>query len=259
MSESATTSAVNNASDVNADIQALTLQVSALDQSINRSNALFIGASLVAVVAAALVFATQYRVIAKGRKLSAAQNALIAAKDRKLLLDLVEKDSNIAAAGQKAAEAGQKAAEAESAAQSEGLKRAQIEAQLAWRQISADQETKFIAAFSGPLPKNVNVSVASLASDPEGSQYAGEIARLLRKAGLPIGAENSELLAGRLPQGVFLRFHAQGSAADHGAAILQRSFKQAGIDAEGFVDAQIPEDAVEVFIALKPRPKTGAP
>ena len=80
------------------EIQALTLRIAELGQSVDRWNTALIWALLFAAIAAVLVVVATRMAVSKAKKLTDAQEELIRMKDKQLALDLKDKDARISEA-----------------------------------------------------------------------------------------------------------------------------------------------------------------
>ena len=164
------------------------------------------------------------------------------------------------AAGEKAghAQADVDAARIEIARQQTLAAEAQLETQrlkeeMAWRTISDLQKTKFRSGFVGIPPANLRLSVSTISGNPESTQYAIEIADLLRSIGFQVSGVNSAIMPGAIPEGIIVRVRDRVSLAGQAAGLLQMAFRTAGIDTPGQLDPSLADDLIEIFVGIKPR------
>lgn len=151
------------------EIQVLTHRVLTLNQATDWWNGAMIVALIVAALAAIAVVGTTIMALKRARQAGDAQSELIQIKDRQLASDLRDKDVKIAQAGKDAAEANR-------IAETEHLARVQIEARVAWRHLTEDEQ-KEIGATIGRRFSKLGVSLWFSTGDTESSFFAGDIAR----------------------------------------------------------------------------------
>jgi hypothetical protein len=141
-----------------------------------------------------------------------------------------------------------------------------LEAQLAWRTVTPEQE-KAIKEFLSPrlrsktqLPfSGVKIRFVYLTGDAESGVYAEELASALHKAleGIDVNIDDKPMVvmqAGSGPPatGLFIGLHSRTDGTAAAAALLYLALKSAGIDAlaeYGTAD----EMTIEFFVGLKPR------
>ncbi len=142
-------------------IYALTKESERLAQSVDRWNNLYVFAGAVALVLAVVVFIAQWKIISDGRKLSAAQAELIAAKDRELKAALSQHEADIADTNKKVAEANREAAHATEKAANLEVEAASLRLELTRQGARATllkkRETTFIQALKPFAGQKVEV------------------------------------------------------------------------------------------------------
>jgi transposase-like protein len=137
------------------------------------------------------------------------------------------------------------------------LETQRLKEQLAWREISSEQETKFLAAISGSPPPGLKVSMMVVAGDAEGAQYAEDVAKLLRKTGLSVDPPSAAMFVRILPEGVIIKIREQNSLGGTAGLVLQQAFKAAGIDAPGVLVPSMTSESIEILVGIKPHPRAG--
>ncbi len=159
------------------DTHSLIARISELSQSADFWNAWMLGTLVFAFIAAGSVAFTTRMSIVRAKQLAEAQDELISAKDRQLVLDLKDKDSKIA-------EANARAKEADEITERERLARLRIEAELAWRTISPEQSKE----LEKILATNQNsVNIEYLFNDPESQYFSEQLASIFMKAKWKVG------------------------------------------------------------------------
>ncbi len=187
------------------EIQSLTTQSNNLSASIDRWNSSYVWFGGIALLIALFVFTAQFIIIRKSRLLATVQGNLLAAKDRELQIDLRDKDVQIAGlhaeasrhqqlleeaalqishAGADAAHANERAAEANRLAEQERLERTKLEAEIAPRRLSQDQQTAIALIINRYNGRRVRVSSYSM--DAESAVLAKQVVSALNKANLQV-------------------------------------------------------------------------
>jgi len=141
------------------EIQALTVRAERPSKSVDWWNAAMIRTLILAAIAAVAVVVTTRIALARAKQLSNAQSEFSQAKDRDLQRALKGKDEDI---------------------ERERFARVEIEQALAWRRLSADDETVLssqLLHFRGR-----RIAVWYDAGDAEGAAFAWELAGVLNKA-----------------------------------------------------------------------------
>jgi len=135
-----------------------------------------------------------------------------------------------------------------------------LEQQLAWRTITKEQSDKLknsLGGFLAALPARLKIRVAYLAGDPEGGEYADELAGALRTVGAEVLGPTSETILsngpGGPPQGILLQVD---DANTPGAALLQQALKAAGIEAPGQISKG--QGVITLLVGVKPHPTAAA-
>jgi hypothetical protein len=141
------------------EIQSLTLRIQRLGQDVDWWNTAMIVALILAALAAVAVVITTRMALVKAKELTDAQGGLDKAKDRELQQALKAKDEEI---------------------EKERSARVQIEQALAWRSLSAEDESLIssqLLHFRGE-----RIAVWYDAGDAEGAAFAWELAGVLHRA-----------------------------------------------------------------------------
>jgi hypothetical protein len=240
------------------DIQAQFSRIQTLSQGVDWWNAAMIWSLVFAALAALAVVLTTRMVVVRARQLASAQDELVRAKDGQLALDLKAKD-------QKIAEAGEKAAEANRIAEDEKLARVKIEARVAWRRITKQQQEE-IGSSLGHHFSNQGVSVWFNAGDTEGSSFAADIAEALQAAHTLRVYSPASILSlqegGRLTEpikqvetGVILQSTKDERSRSLADAII-RELTVRGFDAARRSDPPFdPSPIPQVWVNVEPRPE----
>lgn len=194
------------------DIQALTIRAQVLSQSVDRWNAGMIWALVFAALAVVAVVATTFVALQRAKELGDTQAELLKAKDAQIASDLAEKDVRISEAGERAAKANdrageaelgaaeaqrgtaiaqvnaaranQQAAEANRSAEQERIERLKLEAQVAPRRLTREQQEDIAKAcihFRGHT-----VAVSSYSLDAEGAILAKQVIASLQASGMQV-------------------------------------------------------------------------
>lgn len=175
------------------EIQFLALRVRDLSHSVDWWNAAMIwGLALAAIAAVFVVIATRV-VVSRTGELSAAQDLLSEAKDRERDVKIAEAQRGIAEANDRAGAASERAsraderaatnekqaAELRKRAEDEAIRRAELEAKVAWRTLDETEQKDFADRLKA-LPKQL-VECAYLANDMEAFSFASDLASAFRK------------------------------------------------------------------------------
>jgi len=159
------------------EIHDLEERVRALGQLADFWNNKMVLALFLAAVAAIFVVWTTVMALRRTGEKDDAQSELIRVKDRQLAIDLRDKDMKIADAQRAGSEANEKA-------EKEGFARAQLEAQIQPRQLSATQESTLADAWRGIFNSASIVIVRSYGLDIEATLLGGQILDSLHRGGV---------------------------------------------------------------------------
>jgi len=233
-----------------------------LGQSVDWWNSAMIwGLALAAIAAVFVVIATRIIVTRTGQ-LTAAQEALGAAKDRQLALDLKAKDEKIAQVVKDTAGANERANAAEATVESAKAEAAKANLELAKirtpRTIPRDKEAMLSAelgVFSG------QEFAAYTFQDQESMDLANTVGRILLGASWKLETPESDIVIGRLGttpiSGVQIQIAAEAGGSVRSAAdALARALK-AGGGIDSAVDSRNPARAktpktIHILIGKKP-------
>jgi hypothetical protein len=159
------------------EIESLASRVRDLSQSVDWWNSAMIWGLALAALAALFVLIATRVVVTRAAQLSAAQDSLSSAKDRRLQSDLKDKDVKIAETN---------------------LARIKIEQSIAWRRLTSQQQSDI-----GTTLRRFGVQSASLwygsASDKEAETFAMEIASALNNARLSAPMQKSPYSRLKIP------------------------------------------------------------
>lgn len=159
------------------DVQSLALRANSLTESVDGWNNWMVGALVFTSLAAIAVVVTTRVALVKAKQLAEVQSQLLAAKDSQLALDLRAKDEKIEEAKANANEAMQRA-------ESERLERVKLEALIAPRSLSIEQQRQLstkLSRFAGD-----KVVVASLAESGEPLWIAEQLINSLTTSGIVV-------------------------------------------------------------------------
>jgi hypothetical protein len=191
---------------------------------------------------------------------SAAKEAKEASADAKQLAQSARKEAD--SFGHDIVSAKEQAAKAEKELADALQRTARLEQLLSWRTVTTEQ-TEEIKAYLKPFLRNTRIHFRGLkvefaynSNDPEGSEYAEDLAKALRNALDSFGVEFEEpegmvvVNAGPHITGLIMRVH---RADDTTGIVLQNALKAAKIDAPATV-GQVPETTISFFVGVKPKP-----
>ena len=101
---------------------------------------------------------------------------------------------------------------------------------------------------------NLKASITSISGDAEGAQYADDIAKVLRKAQIPVRGPNAAMIVGVLPKGLVLSVRDANSLAGKVGIKLHNAFDRAGIDIPGTLIPSMADDSIDILVGIKPHP-----
>jgi hypothetical protein len=240
------------------------MDVEFLSKASSWANAAVVVFTVLAVVAgvAAWHFSSQYR------------DAKDAAFERFKLessLSIAESAARAAEATRKASEAREGAAkavaeatianeraetlESEASKQRERAEQAEkrlfeLEARTKPRQISEEQRTRLMTLLRAASPKGL-VGLGCVRGDAEGGVFAEQISEVLKAAGWTTTGIVQDAYNGGNPAGLFVLVKSASTAPAH-AAVLQRAFKEAGIQLPAYTKSNLGAGDVHIIIGPKP-------
>lgn len=137
----------------------------------------------------------------------------------------------------------------ERAAQAE-KKLFELQARTAPRQISEEQRTRLVTLLRAASPKGL-VGLGCVRGDAEGGTLAEQIDEVLKAAGWTTTGIAQGTYEGGNPTGLFVLVKSASTAPAH-AAVLQRVFKEAGIQLPAYTKSNLGTGDVHIIVGTKP-------
>jgi hypothetical protein len=153
--------------------------------------------------------------------------------------------NRLAVATKTAGEANERAGYLEKEAAAARLETARIKERIAWREISPEQAKSITAALASAPP---DITLWHLSTDPESTNLYLQLKAAFVEAGVKFGEDDDrQLISSGLPRyGVLL------SGRQPELERMKRALERAGIMVTA---ADIKDDAMNVWVGNKPRPK----
>ena len=120
-------------------------------------------------------------------------------------------------------------------------------AEQAPRQITPDEESA-ILSFLRANPKG-KVAISFISQDAETAKYFSKIATVLKTSGWEISTIG---VMGLTRSGISISVKDENSEASKSASIIQAAFKSAGIVLPGYLDPNLKESEISLFVGFKP-------
>jgi hypothetical protein len=180
------------------EIKSLTSEVQGLESSAGNWDTAYVRFAGFAVAIAVIAFFLQFVAHKKGVRLREKQAKLLALTQQVTGLQIAEANDRASAANAIAGTANERAAEANRKAEEEHLARVKLEAEIAPRRLTPQQEVVIATSLRGLSQRQRGfVRVSSYALDAEGGVLAGQITEALLAGGINV----LDGIAGDMPLG----------------------------------------------------------